>query len=114
MSLAKRSFVILGVPLLTGCLYGTCLQGPCSLERERIIRSYKPKGYYWVKDDMTDEMRLADIYACGGGRGLGVGFTPAQMESERREGEVSDAFVYFRLKAVWDQCMKTKGYRYQR
>jgi hypothetical protein len=103
----------LTVPVfLGGCLYGQCINGPCPLERQRIIKNIKPYGTRWIKENGTDEQRLLDIKECGGGIGLGVGFTDSQEEAERREGETSLFPARERLYRVWSQCMKDRGYRY--
>jgi len=46
--------------LLSGCLYGQCIDGPCALERERMIKSIKPYLAYWQKEGMTEEGRRMD------------------------------------------------------
>lgn len=62
-----KAWVLLGVPvLLSGCLYGQCMEGPCALERERMIKSIKPYIAYWQKEGITEESRLRDWMACGG------------------------------------------------
>ena len=51
---------------LSGCLYGQCIDGPCALERAKIIENIKPYGAHWVKEGMTREGRLHDFKQCGG------------------------------------------------
>lgn len=113
-SLVKQmalSFVYLN--LLTGCLYGQCINGPCSLEHSRIVKSIKPYGAYWMKDGMTDAQRLDDIEQCGGGKGLYVGFPDAQIKAEREGDEATDLPARDRLSKKWSACMEANGYRYQ-
>ena len=108
-----RWISVLGiVMLLTGCLYGQCMNGPCSLERAAYLKNIKPYGTRWIKENGTDEQRLLDIKECGGGIGLDVGFTDSQEEAERREGETSLFPARRRLKEAWHACMENRGYRY--
>jgi len=37
---------------LTGCHYGQCMNGPCSIEHERMIKAIKSYGQYWTKPTM--------------------------------------------------------------
>ena len=90
---------------LSGCLYGQCIDGPCALERAKIIENIKPYGAHWVKEGMTREIRVTDWLECGGSSGLNDGY-------ERRSGiTTKDYFegLDLRLKQI-RQCMDGKNY----
>ena len=98
---------ILSLPLfLFACLYGQCIDGPCALEREAILKSIKGYGEYWTKADMTKESWRQDWVACGGMRdgGYSVG--------ERLPGETDDFPNSRRKSKRLGECMQAKGYTF--
>ena len=97
---------------LGGCLYGQCINGPCPLERQRIIKNIKPYGTRWIKDGSSDEQRLVDIAECGG-VGTHVGFTHEKIRAEKKTNDPDDFPAIFRLRATWEQCMALKGYHFE-
>lgn len=52
--------------LLSGCLYGQCMDGPCALEREAYLKSIKAYGTHWVKAGVSTEQWGQDWVRCGG------------------------------------------------
>ena len=97
---------------LGGCLYGQCINGPCPLERQRIIKNIKPYGARWIKDGASDEQRLLDIKECGGNR-VDVEFTLEQYQFFREPKDKDDIPAFFRLRTAWEQCMALKGYHFE-
>ena len=70
MKTAYKTLVsVVAIFSLTGCLYGQCFEGPCALGRAQMIAAIKPYGAHWVKEGMSEELRLNDIQQCGGGEG---------------------------------------------
>lgn len=74
----------------------------------------KPYGAHWVKEGMTKENRLDDIAACGTARTEYVGFSEEKIKAEKYPGEPNDIMAQGRLTEIWFQCMKSKGYRYEK
>jgi hypothetical protein len=98
--------------LLSGCLYGQCMDGPCAFERERILKSIKTYGAYWVKPGMTIEKRSQDSIDCGGST-RGPDFSKQQLDAARQVEDKNDFAPGTRLSKAWVQCMKEKGYHYE-
>ena len=100
--------------ILSGCLYGQCMNGPCALERERLIRNTKPYGAHWIKEGMTKEQRREDSWACGATRTVlaadHVIFSSEQRESVRTAGEEGSFGPDGRLLDQWRSCMASRGY----
>jgi len=93
--------------LLSGCLYGQCIDGPCALERERMIKSIKPYLAYWQKEGMTEEGRLKDWVACGGNeRGTFSWKVKQQLPDE------TDDAARTRQNFAFQRCMIRSGYHY--
>ena len=93
--------------LLSGCLYGQCMDGPCSLERERIIKSIKAYGEYWTKPGMSTESWRQDWVVCGGfSNGQYAGNAPIGSTTK----VILDAQTYEKKRL--DACMRAKGYEY--
>lgn len=94
---------------LGGCLYGTCMNGPCALEHERIVKSIKPYLHYWEKPGATDEIRRQDSLACG------TANTPYAIENvvfpSPPSGRHSDE-EYRGLFYSWERCMVQRGYQF--
>ena len=83
MKLIRLIFNLFICLLLSSCLYGQCLEGACSFERERIINSIKAYGEFWSKPDMTKESWRADWVGCGGMiNGQYAGGAPARSSTE--------------------------------
>jgi hypothetical protein len=101
--------IVLVLPLLlSACLYGQCINGPCALEHERILNSIKAYGEHFEKPGMTKEGWRADWVACGG-RSNG------DYSSEAPSGS-STAVLLADSKRKAEQlssCMQSKGYQYQ-
>lgn len=93
--------------LLSGCLYGQCLDGPCALERERMIKSIKPYIAYWEKVGMTEESRLHDWVECGGHADGGF-----RLDRGKRKVDESTDTFQTRLEFEFQRCMIQCGYRY--
>lgn len=101
-------WILLSIPvLLSGCLYGQCLEGPCALEREKIIQSIKAYIEYWDKPGMTAEKRLEDWVACGGNK-------DGNFVLDRRKMLPNEDPSAFRTKSEFhfQRCMIRGGYRY--
>ena len=95
--------------LLSGCLYGQCMDGPCALERERIIKSIKAYGEFFVKPGMTKEGWRQDWVACGGmGNGAYANDAPPGSTSA-----VMGAASNKKARQL-DTCMQSKGYEFRR
>ena len=94
--------------LLSGCLNGQCMNGPCSLERARMIKAIKAYGEYWVKPDMTQESWRQDWVACGG-RSNG------QYSSDAPSGSATDVLINAgkQKRQSLATCMQSKGYEYR-
>ena len=110
-----KTWMLLSIPLLlSGCLYGQCLDGPCALEREKMIKSIKPYITYWTKEGMTEEERRSDSWSCGAGPTVlganNVIFSQEQALAEKLPGERDDIAARTRLRDKWEKCMIAKGY----
>jgi hypothetical protein len=99
---------------LSGCLYGQCINGPCSLERKKLLESIKPYSYYWVKDGVTQEQKRTDSKACGAGptnNMIDNADPPYEdLDKYKRPRDLNDIKAEWRYRSVWDACMTTKGY----
>lgn len=123
----KRLFCVFGLILcvasLSGCLYGQCINGPCSLERRKILDSIKPYGEYWVKEGMSVAQRREDSWSCGAVRSEikehaeraadYVIFDKKKEDLAKRPEDLNDISAYFRLRDAWKDCMRSKGYSYE-
>ena len=99
--------------LLSGCLYGQCMDGPCALERSKIIKSIKAYGEYWVKPGMSNANRSQDSINCGGSD-RGPDFSTQQINTARQSDDKDDFAARTRLSKAWVECMQSKGYEYRR
>lgn len=117
----RASFILgvfLGLPiLLSGCLYGQCMNGACALEREAYLKSIKAYGEHWVKEGVTAEQKRSDSWACGAARTTlaadHVVFSPEALQSEKRAGDKDDFAPRTRLTKSWIACMESRGYQYK-
>lgn len=85
----------------------------CLLECARPVDTrLKPYGVHWIKDGMTKESRKADSIACGAGKNytVYVDFTDEQIRATKQPGDPNDINAYLRLRELWAQCMRSKGY----
>jgi len=98
--------------MLSGCLYGQCINGPCALEHSAILKSIKPSGAHFIKDGMTKESRRMDIAACGAKGNESVNFLPDQIQAAKQPDDPNDIRAYLRLRDQWASCMRGKGYVY--
>ena len=98
--------------MLSGCLYGQCMNGPCALEHSAILKSIKPTGAHWIKDGMTKESRLDDTVACGSGRTEYVLFSDEEIKAAKQPEDPNDIKAEGRVYKVWASCMRDKGYVY--
>ena len=98
--------------LLSGCLYGQCMDGPCALERERIIKSIKAYGEYWTKPGMSSAIRSQDSINCGGSD-RGPDFSTQQLNAAKQPEDKNEFAARTRLSKAWVECMKSKGYVYR-
>jgi hypothetical protein len=103
--ITKVALSIVVMVNLSGCLYGQCIDGPCALERAKIIQSIKPYGAHWVKAGMTNEQRLIDWTRCGGAENLSDGY---EKQSGQSNSEFFDGLRLHRMKIR--SCMDSKGY----
>jgi hypothetical protein len=63
----KKLCILFVLPFfLSGCLYGQCIDGPCALERQRLLKSIKAYGEFWTKPGMTTDSWRLDWVECGG------------------------------------------------
>jgi hypothetical protein len=83
------------------------MNGPCSLEHERILDSIKAYGEYWTKPGMTKESWQHDWIACGG------------MANGQYSGDAPNGATTEIILASQEQerkklatCMQAKGYEY--
>jgi hypothetical protein len=105
--------------LLAGCELvfqaGTGLSGQA---REDYLKSIKSYGEHWVKEGMTVEGKREDSWACGAARTVyaadHVVFWAEQVQAEKRPEDKNDIGAQARLRKVWAECMKAKGYRYEK
>ncbi len=93
--------------LLNGCLYGQCMDGPCALERARMIKSIKAYGQFWTKPGMSTESWRQDWVACGGKQNGSYAVDVPQFS----ETEIIIASSE-RIRQKLDACMKAKGYEF--
>ncbi len=93
--------------LLSGCLYGQCINGPCALEHARIVQSIKPYGAHWIKEGMTRESRLNEFTQCGGFGNMREGYEiqPNQSTTDFFKG-------YNEHVTKVAACMRAKSYTY--
>ena len=116
MKLIRLSAYLSLCLLLSGCLYGQCIDGPCSLERARILKSIKPYGQHWSKPGGTLQQRREDSWTCGAARtehgADHVVFTSEQERVEKHTEEKDEFVARTRLSKAWVNCMKEKGYKY--
>lgn len=89
MKLVNFLAICIVVSILTGCLYGQCMNGACSLERENLIRSIKPAISYWEKSGVDEVERKTDSKLCS------AVHNPPEMNYP-----------------AWEKCMLGKGYKY--
>jgi hypothetical protein len=114
MKIFLRHILVIGLILsLYGCLYGQCLDGPCALELEKMIRSIKPYIERWIKEGMSRESRIQDSISCGGNGDRGPGFSTQQLNAARQLEDKNDFAPEARLSMAWVECMKSKGYEYR-
>ena len=92
---------------LTGCLYGQCIDGPCALERERMIQAIKPYGAHWIKEGVTYKSRLEDFTHCGGSQTLKEGY---ELRPNQTNEEFFQGFNAHVTQVA--SCMQAKGYTY--
>ncbi|MBU0751964.1 MAG: hypothetical protein KJ787_11885 [Gammaproteobacteria bacterium] len=113
--IAVISMALFLVSMQSGC--GTQI-GISGQAREDYLKSIKPYGEYWVKEGGTVELRRQDAWACGSApHNTGadhVTFTHAQLNAEWHSGETDMDIARSRLRKVWIECMKSKGYEYRR
>lgn len=103
----RACFVIVVVLSLSGCLYGQCMNGECSLERARSIKNSTSDSQEWIKDGMTKESRQADWEACGGWKNGSYGTSLPSRTME--ESKVANADSSRKFKEI-SACMTSKGY----
>jgi hypothetical protein len=100
--------MLLGIPLLlSACLYGQCINGPCSFERERILNSIKAYGEYF-EPGMTKEGWRADWVACGG---RSNGTYAVDLPHGSTNSVINTAIE--KTTQQLSTCMQSKGYQYQ-
>ena len=103
----RACFVIVVVLSLSGCLYGQCMNGECSLERARSIKNSTSDSQEWIKDGMTKESRQADWEACGGWKNGSYGTSlPMRNDEEFKARMAADSRKFKEISA----CMTSKGY----
>ena len=107
MKLISCLLFVLSASVLSGCLYGQCINGPCALEHSKIVKSIKPYGAHWVKEGMTRESRLSDFMQCGGYENLREGYEIQPNQSTTDFFEGYNAHV-----TQVASCMRTKEYSY--
>lgn len=104
--------------LLSGCLYGQCMEGMCAFERAEYLKSIKSYGTHWVKEGWSIGQRREDSWSCGAARtelaADHVVFSPEQLRQERRREDKDDFAPRTRLTKAWVACMQSKGYRYEK
>ncbi len=107
MSSLRLVSVMLIPTLLSGCLYGQCMEGMCTLERERYLNSIKAYGEYWTKPEMTRESWRQDWVDCGGLK------NGQYLPGPRLPGETGDIAAASRRGKSLGACMQSKGYTYR-
>jgi hypothetical protein len=106
----KKSCILFVLPFfLSGCLYGQCIDGPCALERQRLLKSIKTYGEFWTKPGMTTETWRIDWMACGGMKNGDYTINVAQFSTTAVIQEASKKTIQ-----KLDVCMKNKDYFFQR
>ena len=107
MKMLRLAMLVYVSALLSGCLYGQCMDGPCALEHSRILKSIKSYGQYWTKPTMSTESWRQDWVACGGDSNGQYGvYTPpgsptkVVLAAQKQEARRLDA------------CMQSKGYEF--
>lgn len=107
MNVLRLGIVTYLCMLLSGCLYGQCMDGPCALERSKIINSIKAYGQYWTKPAMTTESWRLDWVECGGRPNGSYGSSLAQGTKDAVVRADEDS-----KKIKLDACMQAKGYQF--
>ena len=106
MKMLRLAMLVYVSALLSGCLYGQCMDGPCALEHSRILKSIKSYGQYWTKPTMSTESWRQDWVACGGMKDGGYAAGP------RLPGETGDIAASDRKARQLAACMQSKGYEF--
>jgi hypothetical protein len=83
------------------------MNGPCALERERLIRNIKPYGAHWIKEGMTKEQRREDFKSCGGSEDMRQGYEAQPNQSAQDFFEAFNAHV-----TQVAACMRRNDYIY--
>ncbi len=109
MSVSRECSLLFMSVILCGCLYGQCMDGPCSLERERMIKSIKAYGEFWTNPKVNKEKWRADWVACGG---MSNGQYSGNAPSGSTTKIILDSQEDERQKL--DFCMQSKGYEFIR
>jgi hypothetical protein len=94
------------------CQAGT---GTCGMSREEAQKLLHPKTYgeYWVKPEMSVLGRGQDSISCGGSdRGADFSFQQLSKVSQKEDKDEFSART--RLTKIWIECMRSKGYEFQR
>jgi hypothetical protein len=107
MKMPRLGLVVFVSTLLSGCLYGQCMNGPCVLERERMIKSIKAYGEYWTKSGMTTESWRQDWVTCGG-------MSDGGYASDAPTGSAVNILLSAgkQKRQSIGSCMQSKGYEY--
>jgi hypothetical protein len=92
---------------ISGCLYGQCIDGPCALERARIIQSIKPYGAHWIKVGMSKEIRFQEFIQCGGSSNMKEGY---EIQTNQSTTDFFKGYNAHVTKVA--ACMRAKGYTY--
>jgi hypothetical protein len=84
------------------------MDGPCAFERERILKSIKAYGAYWVKPGMTVESWRQDWMGCGG-------WSNGQFSGDAPSGSTTEILLasWQKERKKLDACMQAKGYEYR-
>jgi hypothetical protein len=85
------------------------MDGPCSLEREKMIKSIKTYGEYWVKSGVSKENWRLDWVDCGGMKDGGY-------SSDAPSGSSTAVLITSSEKKINEltSCMQSKGYEFRR
>lgn len=79
-------------------------------------KNIKPYIQHWVKNNMIEEGRRADSWACGAGEtvygAVHVAFSKEQANEEKKSDEKDDIAARLRLEEEWKDCMRSIGYRH--
>ncbi|MCM8566980.1 hypothetical protein [Thauera linaloolentis] len=112
MKVLLKSASLLSLSLvLSGCLYGQCLNGPCALERKAYLKSIRPYIEYWEKSGMTVDSRHRDSVDCRAGGVTAAGIYRPEFDKARLSDE-KEHETYNRLFRDWQRCMVAKYYRF--